>query len=40
MSVIALKRRRPGRGVAYTGLVTGAFGALILTFAMLLPLLA
>ena len=40
MSIIALSRRRPGRGMAYTGLVTGAFGTLILTFAMLLPLIA
>jgi len=30
----------PGRGRAYTGLVTGAIGTLILTFVMLPPLLA
>ncbi len=40
LSIIALKRRRPGRGMAYTGLVTGAFGTLVLTFVMLLPLIA
>ncbi len=38
VSAIALKRRRPGRGMAYAGLVAGAFGTLILPFAMLLPL--
>jgi hypothetical protein len=37
---VALKQRRPGRGLALTGLVTGAFGTLILTFALLLPLMA
>lgn len=40
LSVVALRKRRPGRGMAYTGLVTGAFGTLVLTFAMLLPLVA
>jgi hypothetical protein len=40
LSIIALKRREPGRAMAYTGLVTGAFGTLVLTFAMLLPLIA
>ncbi len=40
VSTIALKRPRPGRGMAYVGLVTGAFGTLILTFALLLPLVA
>ena len=40
LSIIALKRRRPGRAMAYTGLVTGAFGTLVLTFAMLLPFVA
>ena len=37
---VALKQRRPGRSLALTGLVTGAFGTLILTFALLLPLMA
>lgn|GEM_PF-355451 len=40
LSAIALKRRRPGRAMAYVGFVTGAFGTLILTFALLLPLIA
>jgi hypothetical protein len=40
VSAIALKRRRPGRGMAYVGLVTGALGTLIVTFAVLLPLVA
>jgi len=40
VSIIALRRRRPGRGMAYTGLVAGAFGTIVLTFAMLLPLIA
>jgi len=40
VSMIALKRPRPGRWMAYVGLVTGACGTLILTFAMLLPLIA
>jgi len=40
VSVAALKQRRPGRWMAYAGLVTGAFGTLILTFALLLPLVA
>jgi len=37
---LALKRRRPGRRMAVTGIVTGAFGTLVLTFVMLLPLIA
>jgi hypothetical protein len=40
VSTAALWRRRPGRGMAYTGLVTGVFGTLVLTFVMLLPLIA
>jgi hypothetical protein len=40
LSALALKRRRPGRGMAYTGLVTGSFGTLVLTFALLLPIIA
>ena len=36
----ALKRRRPGRRMAVAGVVTGAFGTLVLTFAVLLPLMA
>jgi hypothetical protein len=38
LSMIALGKHRPGRGMAYTGLVTGAFGTLVLTFVMLLPI--
>jgi len=37
---VALKQRRPGGAFALTGLVTGAFGTLVLTFALLLPLMA
>ena len=37
---VAIKQRRPGRGMAFTGLITGAFGTMILTFAMFLPLAA
>ena len=40
LSVIALKQHRPGRVKAYAGLVTGAFGTLVLTFALSLPLVA
>ena len=40
VSAIALKRRRPGRGMAYGGLVTGVLGTFVLTFAMLLPIIA
>jgi hypothetical protein len=40
LSMIALRKRQPGRRMAFTGLVTGAFGTLVLTFVMLLPLLA
>ena len=38
LSIIALRKRQPGRRMAYTGLVTGAFGTLVLTFIMLLPI--
>jgi hypothetical protein len=37
---LALKRRLPGRRMAIAGVATGAFGTLVLTFVMLLPLLA
>ena len=37
LSIIALKQRRPGRTMAITGLVTGAFGTLVLTFVLFLP---
>jgi hypothetical protein len=40
LSIIALSKHRPGRRMAYTGLVTGAFGTLVLTFVMLLPIIA
>jgi hypothetical protein len=40
LSIIALRKYQPGRRMAYTGLVTGAFGTLVLTFAMLLPIIA
>ena len=40
LSLVALRKHRPGRGMAYTGLVTGAFGTLVLTFVMLLPIIA
>jgi hypothetical protein len=40
LSVIALKKRQPGRRMAYTGLVTGALGTFVLTFAMLLPIIS
>lgn len=40
LAAIALKRRRPGRGMAYGGLVTGVLGTLVVTFAVLLPLVA
>jgi hypothetical protein len=40
LSITALKKHQPGRGMAYAGLVTGAFGTLVLTFAMLLPIVA
>ena len=40
LSIIVLRKHRPGRGMAYTGLVTGAFGTLVLTFVMLLPIIA
>ena len=37
---IALKQRRPGRRMAVAGIAAGAFGTLVLTIAMLLPLMA
>jgi hypothetical protein len=40
LSLIVLRKHRPGRGMAWTGLVTGAFGSLVLTFVLLLPLVA
>ena len=40
LSIIALAKHRPGREMAYTGLVTGAFGTLVLTFVMFLPIVA
>jgi len=40
LSIIALRKHRPGRGMAYTGLVSGAIGTLVLTFVMLLPIIA
>jgi len=40
LSIIALRQRRPGRTMAVTGLVTGAFGTLVLTFVLFLPLVA
>jgi len=40
LSIVALRKHQPGRGMAYTGLVTGAFGTLVLTFVMLLPIIA
>jgi hypothetical protein len=40
LSIVALRKHQPGRRMAYTGLVTGAFGTLVLTFAMLLPIIA
>lgn len=35
LSMVVLRQHRPGRWMAYTGLVAGAFGAVILTFTML-----
>ena len=40
LAAVALKMRQPGRGMAWTGLVTGAFGTLVLTFVLLLPIVA
>jgi hypothetical protein len=40
LAAVALKKGKPGRGRAYTGLVTGAFGTLVLTFVLLLPIIA
>jgi len=40
LSIIALGKHRPGRRMAWTGLVTGAFGTLVLTFVMLFPIIA
>jgi hypothetical protein len=37
---VALRQRRPGRRMAVAGIATGAFGTLVLTFVMLLPLMA
>jgi hypothetical protein len=37
---LALKRRLPGRRMAIAGIATGSFGTLVLTFVMLLPLIA
>jgi hypothetical protein len=37
---LALKRRLPGRRMAIAGIATGTFGTLVLTFVMLLPLIA
>lgn len=37
---IALRQHRPGFWQAVVGMVTGAFGTLVLTFALLLPLMA
>ncbi|MBN2464277.1 hypothetical protein JXD38_01455 [candidate division WOR-3 bacterium] len=36
----ALRDHRPGRGMAYGGLVAGALGTFVLTFVMLLPIIA
>ena len=40
LSIIALTKRLPARGRAWTGLVTGALGTFVLTFVMLLPIVA
>jgi len=40
VSVIALSKHQAGWRMAWTGLVTGAFGTLVLTFVMLLPIIA
>jgi hypothetical protein len=37
---VALKQRRLGRRMAISGVASGAFGTLVLTFAMFLPLMA
>ncbi len=37
---LSLKRRLPGRRMAIAGIATGAFGTFVLTFVMLLPLVA
>ena len=37
---VALKQRRLGRRMAIAGVASGAFGTLVLTFAMFLPLMA
>jgi len=37
---VALKQRRPGFWPAVVGIATGAFGTLVLTFALLMPLIA
>ena len=40
LSIVALRKHQPGRRMAYAGLGTGAFGTFVLTFAMLLPMIA
>ena len=40
LSIVILSKHRPGRRMAWTGLVIGAFGTLVLTFVMLLPIIA
>jgi hypothetical protein len=40
VAIKALRDHRPGRGMAYGGLVTGVLGTFVLTFAMLLPIIA
>jgi hypothetical protein len=40
LSIVALTKHRPGRRMAYAGLVTGAFGTLVLTFVMPLRIIA
>ncbi len=34
LAIVALRQRRPGRSMALTGLVAGAFGTLVLTFVL------
>jgi hypothetical protein len=40
VSAKALREHRPGRRRAYSGLVTGVFGTFVLTFVMLVPIIA
>jgi len=40
VSSVALKRSRPGRGMAFAGLAAGLLGTLVLPFVMLPPLIA